>query len=47
MKCEVRLFVAGTIFIEEIICRNYQDAREVALARNPNAKVLSVTAVYD
>ena len=47
MKCEVRLFVAGTIFIEKVVCRNYQEAREVALARNPNAKVLSVTAIYN
>ena len=47
MKCEVRLFVAGTIFKEEVICRNYKEAREVALARNPNAKFLSVTAVFD
>ena len=47
MKCEVRLFVAGTVFKEEVICRNYKEAREVALARNPNAKVLSVTAIYD
>ena len=46
MKCEVRLFVAGNVFTEKVICRNYQEAREVAIARNPNAKVLSVTAVY-
>jgi|TARA_B100000902_G_scaffold395146_1_gene453064 hypothetical protein len=44
MKCEVTLFVAGTVFKEEVIARNYQEAREVALARNPNAKVMSVTA---
>ena len=47
MKCEVSLFVAGTVFKEEVICRNYQEAREIALARNPNVKVLSVTAIYD
>ena len=46
MKCEVTLFVAGTVFKEEVIARNYQEAREVALARNPNAKVLGVTAVF-
>jgi hypothetical protein len=44
MKCEVTLFVAGTVFKEEVIARNYSEAREVALARNPNAKVMSVTA---
>ena len=45
MKHEVRLFVAGTVFTEEVIARNYDEAREVALARNPNATVLGVTAV--
>ena len=47
MKCEVRLYVAGQVFTEKLICRNYEEAREVALARNPNAKVLGVTAVFD
>ena len=46
MKHEVRLFVAGTVFKEEVIARNYDEAREVALASNPNATVLGVTAVF-
>ena len=46
MKCEVTLYVAGTVFKEEVIARDYQDAREVALARNPNAKIVGVTAVF-
>jgi hypothetical protein len=46
MKCEVKLFVAGKVFCEEVIARNYQEAREVALARNPNAKVIGVTAKF-
>ena len=46
MKCEVKLYVAGTVFKEEVVARNYQEAREVALARNPNAKVIGVTAVF-
>ena len=46
MKHEVRLFVAGTVFTEEVIARNYDEAREVARARNPNATVLGVTAVF-
>jgi len=46
MKCEVTLYKAGTVFKEEVIARNYQDAREVALARNPNAKIVSVTAKF-
>ena len=46
MKCEVTLYVSGNVFKEEVIARDYKDAREVALARNPNAKVLGVTAVF-
>tara|TARA_X000001036_G_scaffold142050_1_gene134902 strand:- start:8438 stop:8578 length:141 start_codon:yes stop_codon:yes gene_type:complete len=46
MKCEVTLYVAGTVFKEQVIARNYSEAREVALARNPNAKVMGVTAKF-
>jgi hypothetical protein len=43
MKLEVKLYVAGNVFNEEVHARNYSEAREVALARNPNARVVSVT----
>ena len=46
MRCKDQLFVAGTVFNEEVVARNYQEAREVALARKPNARVVSVTAVF-
>ena len=46
MKCEVRLYVAGQVFNETVIARNYQEAKEVALARNHNAKVLGVNAKF-
>ena len=46
MKCKVQLYVAGRVFYEEVICRDYQEARQVALARNPNAKIVGVTAVF-
>lgn len=46
MKCEVKLYVAGKVFIEEVYARDYKEAREVALARNPNAKVVGVNAVF-
>ena len=32
-------------FTEEVIAVDYQDARKVALARNPGATVIGVTAV--
>jgi hypothetical protein len=46
MKCEVTLYVAGKVFKEEVQARDYQEARQVAIARNPNAKVVGVTAVF-
>ena len=45
--CEVKLYGAGTVFSETVIARNYEEARQVALARNPNAKVMSVNAVFN
>jgi hypothetical protein len=46
MRCRVQLYVAGKVFDEIVEARDYKDARETALARNPNAKVLSVTATF-
>ena len=46
MKCEVKLFKAGTVFTEEVIATDYQDARKVALSRKPGAKIIGVTAVF-
>jgi len=39
-------YVAGKVFKEIVEARDYKDARETALARNPNAKVIGVTAVF-
>ena len=46
MRCRVQLYVAGQVFNEEVRAIDYQEARQVALARNPNARVISVTAVF-
>ena len=46
MKCEVTLYKAGTVFKEEVIAIDYQDARKVALARNPGCTVVGVTATF-
>ena len=47
MKCKVQLYKAGTVFDEIVIARDYDDARKVALARNPGAQVMGVTAVFN
>ena len=44
MKVRVELYVAGQTFTEEVRAGDYQEARQVALARNPNATVVSVNA---
>ena len=47
MKVKVTMFVAGKVFDEVVIAANYQDAKATALARNPSAKIVSVTAVFN
>jgi hypothetical protein len=46
MKIKVQMYVAGRLFDEIVEAANYQDARKTALARNPTAKVVNVTAVF-
>ena len=46
MRCKVQLYVAGKVFDEIVEAKDYQDAKQTALARNPTAKVLGVTAIY-
>ena len=41
MKWIVELYVACKVFKEEVYARDYQDAKETALARNPKARVIS------
>tara|TARA_Y100001937_G_scaffold48212_1_gene67307 strand:+ start:836 stop:976 length:141 start_codon:yes stop_codon:yes gene_type:complete len=42
MKWEVQLYISGKIFYENVIARDYQDAKLTALSRNPTARVVSV-----
>ena len=46
MKCKVELIVAGKVFYESVHARDYDEARQVALARNPNATVIRVNADF-
>ena len=46
MKCRVQLYVAGQTFNEEVRAVDYEEAKRVALARNPNATVVSVTRAF-
>ena len=46
MKFKVQLYVAGTVFDEIVIARDYEEARKVALARNPKATVIGVNPTF-
>jgi hypothetical protein len=46
MKYEVKLYVGGKVFTEEVQATSPKDARETAQARNPKAKVVGVNATF-
>ena len=45
MKWEVKLYVGGKVFTEEVYASSHRDARETATARNPRAKVLVINPI--
>ena len=46
MIVKVQLYKAGTLFDEVVVAVDYEDAKKVALARNPGATIVHVTAVF-
>ena len=46
MKWDVKLYVAGSMFVEQVHATNMQDARQTVLARNPTARIVSVTVSF-
>tara|TARA_Y100001972_G_C7536041_1_gene269924 strand:- start:210 stop:353 length:144 start_codon:yes stop_codon:yes gene_type:complete len=47
MKIKVSLYIAGRVFDEIVYANDYDQGKKTALARNPSARVVSVTAVFD
>ena len=45
MKWEVKLYVGGKVFTEEVYATSHRDAKETATARNPTAKVIGVNPI--
>ena len=45
MKWEVKLYIGGTVFNEEVRAVNRQDAETTALARNPTARLIRVNPI--
>ena len=46
MKIEVTFMVGGKVLKEIVYAIDYQEARSVLLARQPNAIIVSVTAKF-
>ena len=46
MKCRVTCWVAGKVPTVDCHAANYAEAHEVAKAQHPNARILSVNAVF-
>ena len=46
MRVKVTLYIAGKLLDEVVEVANYEDAKKTALARNPTARVVSMTAVF-
>jgi len=46
MKYKVTLWVAGTNFIFECYASNLDEAKKVAMAQHPNAKIIHATATF-
>jgi len=47
MKWAVMLYSAGRVFTEVVIAANEVEARATAQARNPFARFISLTRVFD
>jgi hypothetical protein len=43
MKYQIKMYVGGNVFYEEVIATNLVDAKRVA--RNPNTKILGFTVL--
>ena len=46
MKWEVKLYVGGTVFNEEVRAVNMKDAKTTALARHPQARFIGANASF-
>ena len=46
MIVKVELYTAGTVHHEIVIATDYESAKRTAKARNPEARIISCTAVF-
>jgi|TARA_Y100000310_G_scaffold210361_1_gene210989 hypothetical protein len=47
MQCDVKCYVSGKVFSVKCLAKDYNEAKQVALAQHPNARIMGVTAVFD
>jgi hypothetical protein len=46
MKYEVKLYLGGKIFIEEVYANSPKEAKETAQVRNPYCKIIGVNVTF-
>jgi hypothetical protein len=46
MKHRVTCMVSGKLFYVECLAANQEEARRVAMAQHPNARIMGVTVVF-
>ena len=46
MIFQIKLYVAGKVFTDEVIAVNYENAIDTAKARNPHARIIEVNPIF-
>ncbi len=46
MKYEVKLYIGGKVFTEEVYSNDVKSAKETAKVRNPTCKVIGANVVF-
>jgi hypothetical protein len=45
MQCDVKCYVSGKVFSVKCLAKDYKEAKEVALAQHPNARIMGVNVL--
>ena len=46
MIFQIRLYVGGKVFTDEVIAVNRENAIDTAKARNPHAKIIGINPIF-
>ena len=45
MQCDVKCYVSGEVFSVKCLAKDYDEAKKVALAQHPNARIMGVNVL--